>query len=230
MIKKNLICFDFETSSVNPNRCDVFQLAAIAIDQTRLEIIPNSTFSSWVKPINFERPSYYEEYKDTIDWHCKKQNCTKDVFMRKIQDAPEEKSVWKQFIQYLSQYHDRQNNQNFFSSPIPTGFNIIDFDIPIINRLCTRYNNVQKDGSQSIFFKRDIKDVLHIASLWLSPLNELKSFSLDSIRTYMGIEVEGGHNAKKDVVDTAQILLRFLRMHTALAPRANFKNSFAKHE
>lgn len=227
MNKKTYICFDFETDSVDPYTCNPLQLGAIAIDSDKLEIIPNSTFSSWMRPDDFNRTTYYDKNKSTLDWHCEKQNLTKDNLLSKIENSPPEKTVWEQFIQYLKQYHDRQNNQNFFSSPIPAGFNIIAFDIPIIERLCTKYKNVQKDGGQAIFYKRDIKDLLHIASLWLSPLNELKSLSMDSIRDYLGITKIGGHDAKKDVEDTAKILIRFLNLHKNYAHRFNFKNSFA---
>lgn len=226
MKKKKIIVFDWETSSTNPYTCDVFQLAAVAIDPVKLEIISNSTFSSWIKPDAFERDSYYDEYKETIDWHCNKQGCSKEQFMEKIKNAVPEKIVWEQFIQYLSQYHDRQNNQNMFSSPVPAGYNVIAFDIPIINRLCKKYKNTQKDGSQNIFYIRDIKDLLHITSLWLEPTGDLKSFSMDSVRDYLGISKTGAHEALKDVQDTAEVLIRFLRLHQKLAPTIRFKDSF----
>ena len=228
MNNKKLICFDFETNSVDPYSCDVFQLAAVAIDPIKLEIVPNSLFNSWIKPDNMERESYYDEYKSTIDWHCKKMGLSKEDFLDKVKNSLPEKIVWEQFIQYLSNYHDRQNNQNYFSSPIPAGFNIIAFDMPIITRLCKKYKNIQKDGSQGIFYIRDIKDILHISTLWLEPIGDLKSFSMDSIRDYVGITQEGGHQAKKDVIDSAEILIRFLKLHQKLAKNLNFKNSFAQ--
>ena len=174
MNKKNIIVFDFETSSVDHRIADIFQIAALAVDGLKLEVIPNSYFNAWMKPDGFDEPGYYEKFKSTIDWHAKNFNCTPNDFMEKIKNSPPEKLVWEQFTKYLSNYHDRQNNQSFHSSPIPAGFNIINYDMRILERFCTKYKNVQKDGSQSLFYMRDVRDVLHMASLWLSPLNELK--------------------------------------------------------
>lgn len=224
--KKKLICFDFETDTKYISNANPLQLAAVAIDPIKLEIMHNSTFNSWIRPDEFNETDYYKNHKDTLDWHCKKQNCTIEVLLEKIKNAPPEKTVWEQFLNYLSNYHDRQNNQNFFSSPAPAGFNIIAFDMPILERLCVKYKNTTKDGGQGIMFSRDVKDLLHVSTLWLEPTGDLTSFSMDSIRDYMGIPKEGGHNALKDVEDTAEILIRFLRLHQNLAPKYKFKNSF----
>lgn len=225
--QKKLIVFDLETSSVDPYTCDVFQIAAMAIDPVKLEVIPNSTFAIWVKPDDVEKDDYYEKFKSTIDWHAKNFHVTPDVFLKKIKEATPEKLAWEQFKQYLSHYHDRQNNQNFHSSPIPAGYNIINFDMKIIERLARKYKDVQKDGGQSIFYARDIRDILHIVSLWLSPLDEVKSFSMDNVRDYFGLSRDGGHEALKDVEDEAKLLLKFLGLHNQLSQKITFKNVFA---
>lgn len=225
--QKKIIVWDLETSSVDPNTCDVFQIAALAVDPIKLQIIPNSTFNVWVKPDDVEKEGYYEQYKSTIDWHAKNFHCTAEVFLDKIKNATPEKLAWEQFTQYLSQYHDRQNNQNFHSSPIPAGYNIINFDMKIVERLARKYKCTQKDGSQNIFYARDIRDILHIVSLWLSPLDEVKSYSMDNIRDYFGLTRDGGHEAMKDVEDEAKLLLKFLGLHNQLAQKISFKNVFA---
>ena len=47
------------------------------------------------------------------------------------------------------------------------------------------------------------------------------------MRDYMGIDKEGSHDALKDVKDTANMMIRFLKLHRALAPKTQFEKAFA---
>ena len=55
---------------------------------------------------------------------------------------------------------------------------------------------------------------------------DLKSYSMDSLRDYFGISKDGAHDAIKDVKDTAEIMIRFMKLHRNLASKIKFKNSF----
>ena len=55
----------------------------------------------------------------------------------------------------------------------------------------------------------------------------VNSISMDSMRDYMGIDKEGSHAALKDVKDTANIMIRFLKFHRALASKTQFEKAFA---
>lgn len=230
MKDKKIILYDLETNSVNPYEADILQIAALAIDQKKLEIIPNSIFNTWVCPENANSPDYLIKHNETLTWHAKNFNITPEEFLDKIRKSPHEKIAWENFVAYLSKYHDRPTNQNMFSSPIPSGFNIRNFDSIIINRYSQKYNNVDGKKQSTLFYSRDTRDILDIVSLWLSPLNEVKSFSMDNLRNYFGMETAGGHEAKKDILDEAAILLKFLRLHQDLAKRIPFKNTFAKKD
>ena len=56
--------------------------------------------------------------------------------------------------------------------------------------------------------------------------DELKNYTLDNLREYLGISKEGAHDALKDVKDTAQIMIRFLRLHRNLSSKIKFKEYF----
>ena len=223
-MNKSIICFDFETSHTDPHLCDIHQLAALCIDPVSLEVVPNSIFNSFSQPDDLNKPGYYEKFKSTIDCHCGNYKCTVDQYLDKLRQAPPEKIVWGQFIEYLRQYHDDgASSKTVFTAPIPAGANIINFDLIIIKRLCEKYKAITKP--KEIFFNRDVRDITNICSLWLGPLG-LKSFSMDNLREYFGIPKEGSHDALKDIMDEAAILRKFLKLHRTLAEKIQFKDSF----
>ena len=69
---------------------------------------------------------------------------------------------------------------------------------------------------------------MNLVFYWFEHNNELKSYTLDSLRDYFGISKTGAHDALKDVMDTAQIIIRFLKLHRNLGQKVKFKNSFTK--
>jgi DNA polymerase III epsilon subunit-like protein len=67
---------------------------------------------------------------------------------------------------------------------------------------------------------------MNLVFYWFEGNNELKNYTLDSLRDYLGIDKTGSHDALKDVKDTAQILIRFLKLHRNIANKVKFKSSF----
>ena len=49
---------------------------------------------------------------------------------------------------------------------------------------------------------------------------------MDTLREYFGIDSSNSHDALKDVKDTAEILIRFLKLHRKLFAKIQFKDSF----
>jgi DNA polymerase III epsilon subunit-like protein len=96
----------------------------------------------------------------------------------------------------------------------------------ITDRLSVKYGQTNKENQTNIFHPRDRIDIMNIAWLWLSNVSELKSLSLDSLRSYLGINKDNAHDAMKDVRDCADILIRFLRLHKNLSAKIQFKGSF----
>jgi DNA polymerase III epsilon subunit-like protein len=224
----NKICvFDFETDGVNPEQCSPVQIAAVMIDPLNLEIIPNSEFNCNFKPEAMEKDPNYEYKTDILDFHAKVKGCSKDKVYAEWQNYPKQEIAWKMFVDYLEKYHTRSNKKKSqFSAPIASGYNIYRFDLPIIQRLSKKYKNVNKEGNSNIFFPRDVADVLNLVFYWFNHSNELKSYTLDSLRDYMGITKDGAHDAIKDVKDTAEILIRFMKLHRNLSEKIKFKGSF----
>jgi len=114
-----------------------------------------------------------------------------------------------------------------FSAPIAAGYNILKFDMQIINRMALKYKNVGKDQTNNIFNPRDKIDLMHVMFLWFENNTDIKSLSLDNMREYFGMSKDNAHDALGDVMDCAEILIRFMRLHRNQAKKIKFRNSFA---
>jgi exonuclease I len=125
-------------------------------------------------------------------------------------------------------YHlGNRKKKSQFTAPIAAGYNIIRFDSKIIERLSMKYGNTNSEKSSCLFFPRDTIDLMNTVFYWFEGNNELKNYTLDHLRDYFGIAKEGAHDALKDVEDTAELTIRFLKLHRKLAAKIKFKDSFA---
>ena len=233
MIGNNICVFDFETDGSDPTACSPVQLSAVMVDTQRLEIMKDSEFNAYLKPERLEsqKPqpniSVYAD-SDILEWHGKVKGVDKTDIFNAWLNYPEQKHSWQQFISYLDNYHlKNRKTKSQFSAPIACGYNIIRFDMKIINRLSNKYGHVNKESNTNIFHPRDQIDLMNIAWLWFESLPDIKSLSLDNLREYLGIDKTNAHDAIKDVKDCAEILIRFLRLHRSLSSKIKFRNSFA---
>lgn len=222
------ICvFDLETDGKDPLVCSPVQIAAIIVDPIKLEIVPNSEFNVNLKPsILNEQNNYAYEDSDVLDFHAKVKNCSKAQVLEEWRNYPSQDNGWKLFISYLEMYHTRSDKKSCFSAPIAAGYNINRFDLKIIERLSKQYKNVNKEGNSSLFYPRDVIDVMNLIFYWFEGADDLKNYTLDNLREYMGLSKEGSHDALKDVQDTAHILIRFLKLHRKLFTKIKFRNAF----
>ena len=68
--------------------------------------------------------------------------------------APLPKTVWKKFCDFVNQYNWKGTQ---FFAPIPAGFNIIGFDMIIVDRLCKAYGPYDKERQQQKLFNKIYK-------------------------------------------------------------------------
>jgi len=227
MINYNKICvFDFETDGSDPRICSPVQIAAIMIDPIKLEIIPKSEFNINFKPEVLEADSNYQYTTDILDFHSKVKGCSKDDILKEWLEYPKQEQSWKMFVSYLDKYHSRASKKSQFSAPIAAGYNIHRFDLKIIDRLSQKYNNTNKENTSNIFYPRDVVDVMNLVFFWFESNPDLKSYTMDSLRDYFGISKDGAHDAIKDVKDTADVMIRFMKLHRNVSSKVKFKNSF----
>ena len=221
------ICvFDLETDGVNPDMCSPVQIAALMVDPVKLEIIPDSEFNINLKPYAIENNINYDySDSDVLDFHAKVRGSSREKILQDWRKYQNQDQGWKMFISYLDIYHTRSSKKTCFSAPIAAGYNINRFDLKITDRLSERYKNINKEGKSNIFYPRDVIDLMNVIFYWFEGNNELKSYSLDTVRDYFGISKEGAHVAMKDFKDTAYILIRFMKLHRNTSSKVKFKGS-----
>jgi len=228
MLTKKICVFDFETDGSDPDVCSPVQIAAIIIDPIRLEIVDNSEFNITCKPEVMEKNPEYKYDTDIIDFHAKVRGCSQEEIYAQWRTYTSQEIAWNSFVSYLEKYHcGNRKKKNLFSAPIAAGYNINRFDMKIINRLSEKYNNIEtKEKKSNLFYPRDVLDIMNLVFYWFENISEIKSYSLDTIRDYLGISKDGAHDALKDVKDCAEILIRFIRLHRNLGSKIKFKGSF----
>lgn len=227
MLTKKICVFDFETDGSDPDVCSPVQLSAVIIDPIKLEIIPESDFNVYFKPEVMENDPSYEYATDILDFHSRVKGCSQEDVYKMWQNYPSQQISWNSFTTYLDKYHcGGRKKKSVFTAPIAAGYNIHRFDLKIVNRLSAKYKNLEpKENISNLFYPRDTLDIMNLIFYWFES-NDLKSYALDNVREYLGISKDGAHDAKKDVMDCAKILIRFLRLHRNLVSKIKFQGSF----
>jgi DNA polymerase III epsilon subunit-like protein len=219
MANRDYIIFDFETGSRNPRKTQPTQIAALALDGRNLSL--KGAFNSEIKPILDDDEAVAAGLDPIEDGALKVTNKTREA----LAEAPSLKSVWTKFCKFVDQYNWK--GEPFFA-PIPVGYNIIGFDLPIINRLCKEFGpwDEKRDG-QKLFSKVYKVDLMDNMFMWTEGDPSVKSISMDTLRERMGLSKENAHDALQDVKDTANIFIKMLKTHRAVYQNITLDKVFA---
>ena len=219
MSNKDIIVFDFETGSRNPHKTQPTQLAAIALDGRNLRL--KGTFNSEIRPILSEKKAIEAGVDPVEDEALRITGKTREA----LKKAPTIRSVWKKFVQFVEQHNWKGTS---WFAPIPAGFNIIGFDMVIINRLCKEYGPYDNDRCQQKLFNPIFKiDVMDNVFMWTEGDPSIRSISMDSLRDRMGMSKENVHDTLQDVKDTANIMIKFMKTHRAVYQNLSLDKAFA---
>lgn len=253
MNKQDIIVYDFETTSVNPHRCQPTQLGAVAIHGRKLEIHEDSGFCSYIKPI-FDPTECDKLGLDPVTDEVLEKT---HIDIKDLEDAPPLEVVWKRFQQYTSTYHLYKGK---WGAPVKAGMNINGYDNIIIDRIAGgHFRNAKKvldilleegiieektirelkklepygfgpwddeRGEETLFYPPGNLDLRDVLWFWFENNTEVTSLSLDAMREYFGLETKGAHRADKDSTDVALLLIKFLKLHRNYAPKIKFKGAF----
>ena len=218
---KDIIVFDFETGSRNPHKTQPVQIAAVAIHGRKLTIQPGGYFESLIRP-ELDDEKAIEMGVDPIEDEALAVNGKTREALAK---APSAKTVWKKFANFVNKYNWKKTP---YFAPIPAGYNIIGFDLPIVQRLCEQHGPVdKKTGKQTLFNKIHKIDMLDTVWMWMENNPDIKSLSMDSMRDLLGMSKENAHDAMQDVKDTANLMIAFMKLHRRIAPKVKFEKAFA---
>lgn len=219
MANRDYIIFDFETGSRNPHKTQPTQIAALALDGRNLSV--KGQFNSEIKPIFDDEEAMSLGLDPLQEEALKITGKTREG----LAEAPSIKSVWSKFVKFVDQYNWKGDP---FFAPIPVGFNILGFDMHIVNRLCREYGPWDKDREQQKLFSKVYKvDIMDNVFVWTESDPSVKSISMDSLRERMGLSKENAHDALQDVKDEANIFIKLMKTHRSVYQNITFDKAFA---
>jgi|TARA_B100001094_G_scaffold324892_1_gene378251 DNA polymerase III epsilon subunit-like protein len=222
MSYRDYIVFDFETGSRNPNKTQPTQIAALALDGRNFKL--KGTFNSEIRPILDDEKAIELGLDPLEDEALRITGKTREALAK----APLPKGVWKKFCSFVNKYNWKGTQ---FFAPIPAGFNIIGFDMIIVNRLCKEYGPFDSDRQQHKLFNKIYKvDMMDNMFMWTEGDPSIRSISMDSLRDRMGLSKENAHDALQDVKDTANIMIKFMKTHRAVYRNLKIDKAFADGE
>ena len=221
---RDYIVYDFETTSANPHTTQPVQIAAVVVHGRKLEIKEGSEFQSLMKPYMTEETCKKHGVDILEDGAVAVHGKTEEI----LKKAPSTKSVWTNFTEYVKQYNFKGSN---FTAPICVGYNIKGFDNIIVDRLCTKapYNFGPSDnkGRPDLFNRIHSLDMLDFMFAFFENDKGVNSLSADNlIRGHMGYSKGTAHDAMSDVIMTAELFCRSMRMLRTTCGKKNFKNVF----
>ena len=221
MANRNYICvFDFETGGKYPHISQPTSLSCLVIDPVRLEIIRDSKFDTFIRPV------FDEKECEKLGLEPLQQEAL-DITGIKIEDlekAPSLKEVWDRFTSHVSKYNTGSGK---WAKPIACGYNIYNFDMIIINKLAKEFGCWDKERQcQDLFHPRDCIDIMQSIS-WFLFENDFnnRSISFDSIRKYFGFTTEGAHSSIVDVEQNAAFLIRWMKWQRNTYKKLKLKDS-----
>lgn len=215
MIRNYVAVRDWETGSKNKMTCQPLQLACVIVDVQRLEIVPNSTFQSLIRPV--EDPEKQKELglapleADAL--------AVNNLNLEDLRKAPGPAIVWKQYVEYLSNYNKKGIKGKKWDAPVVGGYNNINFDDHIDYRMCVEYGPEPLDnGDLPIYepFTNMDASILMNSMFNYHRISRTNKMNFDTIREYMGYKKDGAHNAEVDVMQCADLLIRFFRLNRNL--------------
>jgi DNA polymerase III epsilon subunit-like protein len=206
---------DFETTGIDTSTAQAVQLACVFVDARRLEVIPNSEFSTLIKPLYGEecaKAGLQELTDGAINIH------KKDHALLAEQGVSLEVAL-SNFCSYVNSYNPSKQK---WKSPVPAGYNINGYDLPILKRDCKRLNLTYP------FHPVYTVDVLQLMFLFFENDKAVSSLSADSlIRKHMGYKDVGqSHDAMSDVIMTAELMIKSLRLIRKAVGTVKFEGCF----
>ena len=222
MAIRDYIVFDFETGSRNPRKTQPTQIAALALDGRNFKL--KGTFNSEIRPVMDDEKAIEMGFDPLEDEALRITGKNREDLAK----APLPKTVWKKFCDFVNPYTWKGTQ---FFAPIPAGFNIIGFDMIIVDRLCKAYGPYDKERQQQKLFNKIYKvDMMDNMFMWTEGDPSIKSISMDSLRDRMGLSKENAHDALQDVKDTANIMIKFMKTHRAVYRNLTIDKAFADGE
>lgn len=216
--------FDTETTSANPLKTQPCSLACVMVHGRTLEIKPGSEFNSYINVITDQDECDRLELDKMQEGATKVHGLTEEF----LSTAPSLKTVWSNFVDYTKEYNFRGTD---FTAPVAVGYNIRNFDLPIVERICSK--EPWNYGPKSEKFPRGnvlhpiyAIDVMDLMFTFFENSKEVNSLSADNlIRNFLGYSKGTAHDAMSDVIMVAELFCKTMRMIRGVCKNRKFKGS-----
>ncbi len=212
---------DTETTAKDETRCAAVQLAAKIIDGRNLEPVVGGEFNMFMKPY---KGAFIDP--ETVRFHANLKGKTQEEILADWETYPDAKIVWPEFLKFLRKYHTKQTMQTKWTAPVAAGANILNFDLPILNRYNIMYGDKTENGVKPMFHARDKIEMLQWFFIWFENNGQINSYSMDNMREYFGMSKDGAHDALVDVQQCSEIIIRFMKLQRGVAAKVKFKDAF----
>lgn len=218
-MKRDIIVFDFETGGRDPNTCQPTQIAAAAIDGRNLKA--KGFFNSEIWAETDDDKAIAAGLGPIEEGALKVTGKTRE----QIAKAPKPQTVWTKFAEFVNKYNWKGTQ---FFAPIPAGYNILGYDMPIVDRMCRLYGPWDKKKQKQKLFHQIYKiDMMDNMFMWTEGDPNVKSISMDTLRERMGLSTDNAHDALQDVKDTANIMIKFMKTHRQVYRNLKIEKAFA---
>jgi exonuclease I len=218
-LSNNIVIYDLETTGANPYIHEPIQIAAIVVDSQTLTPKENGVFGPvLIKPNKWDivQAKALEVNKITID--------------QLKADGRDQQIVFSQFCDFCKSFQKKNSKWDAMYSG---GFNVDRFDNILMNRMCSEYNYVDKDGSPLLFHPIHSYDLLPILRSWFENRSDGPSgYSLSAICEFFGVTNKNAHDAMSDVQATLEILRRIVGFQRRLNDRYidKFRGAFGNNK
>jgi hypothetical protein len=196
----------------------------VPINPETIEIKKDQAFNVMINPPGIDKDDYFTEDREkTIEWHAKNYKVERDDIVAKWKEGVAQRTAWKNFCSYCDKYVVEKRRGQWYPEPIPAGYNIAGFDIPIAKRMAKKHKTKLPFSSAT---RVDMYDNIF---WWFENLEEPEDFKMDTLRKFFGLPQKGtAHDALQDVYDEAEIIVRFMKFHRRQARVDKFKGAFAR--
>ncbi len=208
MNNKYLIVTDVETSGLSSKDNEIIQLSACAIHPKTLEIEKDKAFNTYIKPL---KPENWSDKAESIH----------GISLESLKDAIHPKVAWKDFVSFINKYNPKGG---VWTAPCCVGYNI-QFDLGFMNELCKKYGPWDSKFNKPSLFNHNSLDIKDLIFFWCHDTGFVPNLKLDTFRDFVGLSKEGTHDALTDVLHTAEILVRFMKIHRYYAQKVKIKDS-----
>jgi DNA polymerase III epsilon subunit-like protein len=204
-----IVVFDFETNSRKHADAVPVEVACLAIDPLSLKVVPGSEFETLMRPVDMNTLDDTEDKRKSLAVS----GITRDM----VADAPVVEAGIRRFHDHLKRLGGRKK-------VIPAGFNIMDYDLPIYDRLCQEFS-LGKGGKNPNFATSVRFDAKEDVNRWFWQNGEVFDPSLDGLRDFLGMKSAGAHRAAFDVRQEAALVVKFLKLYTQIGKTVKFRGS-----